>query len=116
MHDGSATFRPRDVPTMSAPPLRVERRAYDGELTAYWDARLLRRRSKLLVWHAPPLTPIIYPRRGFNTPLRRHELGWVWIDRRYTVAVELTEGSGPFGPDLAKMHALALKDARPAPS
>ena len=177
---------------MSAPPLRVERRAYDGELTAYWDARLLRRRSKLLVWHAPPLTPIIYPRRGFNTPLRRHELGWVWTDRRYTVAVELTqggeleravcrvclppsvapgvvsivelgltltvepgpevtveddefqeraadfgyppqlradawaaieelrgllaEGSGPFGPDLAKMHALALKDARPAPS
>ena len=176
---------------MIMPPLRVERRAYDGDLVAYWDARLLRRRSGLLIWHAPPLTSIVYPRRGFSTPLRRHELGWVWTERRYTIAVELTpaggleravcrvclpprvapgvvsivelgltmtvepgpvvtvdddefqeqatdygypprlraeawaaieelrgllaEGGGPFGPDLAKMHALALKDARSAP-
>ena len=171
-------------------PLRVERRAYDGELLAYWDARLLRRRSAFLIWHAPPLTPIVYPRRGFSAPMRHHELGWVWFRRHFTVTVELTpggdleravcrvclppaftgsvlsivelgltmtvepgprvtidedefqeqgadygyppqlradaraaieevrgllaEGAGPFGPDLAKMHALALKAPRPA--
>jgi hypothetical protein len=76
---------------MKTIPLRVERRAYDGELVAYWDAELLRRRSKLVIWHAPPLTSIIYPRRGFSTSLRRHELGWVWLDRRYAVSVELSE-------------------------
>jgi protein associated with RNAse G/E len=76
---------------MKTTPLRVERRAYDGELVAYWDAELLRRRSKMMIWHAAPLTSIIYPRRGFSTPLRRHELGWVWLDRRYTVSVELSE-------------------------
>jgi hypothetical protein len=174
---------------MNAPPIRIERRAYDGDLVAYWDGRLLRRRAGLLIWHAPPMTPLVYPRRGFNTPLRRHELGWVWPGKRYTVAVELTpaggleravgrvclpptitkshvatvelglalvvepgpvvtvedddfqeqaadygyppqlraeawsaieelrgllnDGIGPFGPDLAKMHALALRDAHP---
>ncbi len=83
------------LPTMMKfPPLRVERRAYDGDLAAYWDATLLRRRSGLLIWHAPPLTPINYPRRGFSSPLRRHELGWVWLARRYTVAVELTPAGG----------------------
>lgn len=176
--------------TQNTPQLRIERRTYDGNLVAYWDATLLRRRSRLLIWHAPPLTPIIYPRRGFSTPLRRHELGWIWLDRRYTITVELTptgeleravcrvclppvftgqvvsivelgltmtvepgpvvtidddefqeaaadyryspqlradawaaigdvrklldEGAGPFGPDLEKMHGLALKKvARP---
>ena len=79
---------------MTSPPLRVERRTYDGDLAAYWDAALLRRRSGLLIWHAAPLTPINYPRRGFSTPLRRHELGWVWLARRYTVAVELTPDGG----------------------
>lgn len=168
--------------------LRVERRAYGGDLTAYWDATLLRRRSRLLIWHAPPLTPIVHARGGFSSPLRRHELGWVWLERRYTVTVELrpdggleraacriclpptftgrlvsivelgltmtvapgpevaiddeefqeaasegryppqvradawaaieelrgllAEGGGPFGRDLEKMHALALKEAR----
>lgn len=81
---------------MSAAPLRVERRSYDGDLAAYWDASLLRRRRGLLIWHAAPLTPIIYPGqgRGFRTPLRRHELGWVWLERRYTVTVELTPSGG----------------------
>ena len=76
---------------MKTTELRIERRSYDGELVAYWDAALLRRRSGFLVWHAAPLTPIIYPRRGFSTQFRRHELGWVWPQRRYTVSVELTE-------------------------
>jgi hypothetical protein len=174
---------------MRTDPLRVERRAYGGELVAYWDANLLRRRSRLLIWHAPPMTPLVYPRRGFNAPLRRHELGWVWLDRRYSVTVELSpsggleravcrvclpptfagavvalvelgltvtvepgpvvavddeefqeaagegrysprvradawaavaelrglleEGAGPFGPELEKMHALALRTRRP---
>ena len=77
---------------MKTTELRIERRSFDGELVAYWDAALLRRRSGFLVWHAAPLTPLIYPRRGFSTQLRRHELGWVWPDRRYTVSIELTEG------------------------
>ena len=174
---------------MRTTDLRIERRTYDGELAAYWDAALLRRRSKLLIWHAAPLTPIVYPRRGFSTPLRRHHLGWTWLDRRYCVEVELSPdgglecaicriclpptfsgevvsitelgltvnvepgpivtvedddfqeaaadysygpqlranawsaveavrallaaGEGPFGPDLAKMHALALKRTEP---
>ncbi len=174
---------------MKSTDLRIERRTYDGDLAAYWDAAVLRRRSKLLIWHVPPLTPIIYPRRGFNTPLRRHHLGWTWLDRRYTVEVELSPsgeleravcriclpptvvgeivslvelglavnvepgpivtvdddefqeaandygydpqlratawsaveeirallltGAGPFGPDLAKMHALALHRTEP---
>ena len=79
---------------MSAAPLRIERRAYGGDLLAYWDASLLRRRSRLLIWHAAPLTPIIYPARGFSTSLRRHELGWVWLERRYTVTVVLTPAGG----------------------
>lgn len=170
---------------MKTTELRIERRTFEGELAAYWEATLLRRRSKLLIWHAAPLTSIVYPRRGFSTPLQRHQLGWVWLDRRYTTEVELspaggleravsriclpptargeiisivelgiavtiepgpivtvdddefqeaandygydpqlrasawsaveavrgllTNGEGPFGPDLAKMHALALK-------
>lgn len=170
---------------MRTPLVRVERRGYDGESIAYWEGALLRRRSGLLIWHAAPLTPVVYPRRGFNSPLRHHQIGWVWPDRRYTITVELTprggleraigrvglppairgeiisqvevgltvtiapgpvvttddeefqeaagegrysprlradawaaaeeirgllnEGAGPFGPDLAKMHALALK-------
>lgn len=175
---------------MSVPSLRIERRAYDGALLAYWDARLLRRRRGLLIWHAVPLTSIVYPRRGFNLPLRRHEIGWVWTQQRYTIAVELSPageleravcrvclpptftgdtvsvvelgltltvepgpvvtidddefqeqandyayppqlradawaaveelrgllaaGAGPFGPDLTKMHALALRTTRSA--
>ena len=79
---------------MRAPQVRVERRGYDGGLIAYWDGALLRRRSGLLIWHAAPLTPVIYPRRGFSAPLRRHELGWVWTERRYTVTVELTPAGG----------------------
>ena len=79
---------------MKTSELRIERRTHDGELAAYWEAALLRRRSKLLIWHAAPLTPIIYPRRGFSTPLRRHLLGWLWPDRRYTVEVELSPGGG----------------------
>lgn len=75
---------------MKSNDLRIERRAYDGELTAYWDATILRRRGAFLIWHAPPLTPIIYPRRGFSATLRRHEIGWVWPARRYTVTVELS--------------------------
>ena len=170
---------------MRTTDLRIERRTFDGELAAYWDAALLRRRSKLLIWHAAPMTPIVYPRRGFSTPLRHHHLGWTWTDRRYNIEIELspdggleravcriclppvvsgevvsitelgltvniepgplltidddefqesatdygydpqlranawsaveairtllTAGEGPFGPDLAKMHALALK-------
>lgn len=170
---------------MKTTDLRIERRAFDGELVAYWEAALLRRRSAFLVWHAPPLTPIIYPRRGFSTRSQRHEIGWIWPQRRYTVSVELDDrgdlsqavcriglpptitgrivllrelglimriepgpvvtvddeefqeaatdsgydpelrasawaaleevrklleaGEGPFGPDLAKMHALALR-------
>ena len=74
---------------MKTTTVRLERRTYDGNLVAYWEAELLRRRSKLLIWHAAPLTPIVYPRRGFNTPLRRHLLGWAWLDRRYNVEVEL---------------------------
>ncbi len=77
---------------MKTSELRIERRSFDGELVAYWDAHLLRRRSGYLIWHAAPLTPIIYPRRGFSTQLRRHELGWVWPQRRYTISVELTAG------------------------
>ena len=76
---------------MKTSELRIERRAFDGELVAYWDAALLRRRSSFLVWHAPPMTPIIFPRRGFSSTLPRHEIGWVWPQRRYTVSVELTE-------------------------
>jgi len=76
---------------MKTTELRIERRSFDGELVAYWDAAMLRRRSTFLVWHAAPLTPLIYPRRGFSTTLRRHELGWVWPGRRYTVSIELTE-------------------------
>lgn len=79
---------------MRTADLRVERRTFDGNLAAYWDAALLRRRSKLLIWHAPPLTPVIYPRRGFNAPLRRHHLGWAWLDRRYSVEVELSPAGG----------------------
>jgi hypothetical protein len=71
--------------------LRIERRAYDGELVAYWEAALLRRRSTFLVWHAAPQSPIIYPRRGFSTRRRHHEIGWVWPQRRYTVSVELDD-------------------------
>lgn len=175
---------------MKATLLRVERRTYDGGLVAYWDARLLRRRSRLLIWHAGPPSHVVYPRRGFNAPLRHQELGWVWLDRHYTVTVELSsrgdleralarvclpptlagpvvsvvelgldlvvtpgpevtvdedefherandlgyppqlrarawtaleearrlleQGAGPFGPDLATLHALALKTARAA--
>ncbi len=175
---------------MKSTELRIERRTFDGSLAAYWEARLLRRRSKLLIWHTAPLTPIIYPARGFSSSLRRHQLGWIWLDRRYTVAVELSPqgalehalcrvclpprvqgelvslvelgitvtietgpvvtvddddfqeaandysydpqlrasawsaveeirnllaaGEGPFGPDLAKMHALALKYTHPS--
>lgn len=79
---------------MKATDLRIERRTFDGNLAAYWDATLLRRRSRLLIWHVPPLTPIIYPRRGFNTPIRRHHLGWTWLDRRYAVEVELSPAGG----------------------
>lgn len=79
---------------MRAPLVRVERRAHDGDLTAYWEGAILRRRSGLLIWHAAPLTPVVYPRRGFNSPLRRHEIGWVWPQRRYTITVELTPGGG----------------------
>jgi protein associated with RNAse G/E len=79
---------------MKTTELRLERRTYDGELAAYWEAALLRRRSKLLIWHAAPLTSIVYPRRGFSTPLRRHQLGWIWLDRRYTVEVELSSQGG----------------------
>lgn len=173
---------------MKTTPLRVERRTFDGELAAYWDARLLRRRSSLVIWHAAPRTPVIYPRRGFSSHLAHHELGWVWLDRHYTITVQLAtnggleraiarvclpptragavlslvdlglgltiepgprltvqeddfheqasdfgyppqlratawaaleevralhaSGAGPFGPDLVKLHALAMKDAR----
>ena len=76
---------------MKTSELRIERRSYDGELIGYWDAALLRRRSGFLIWHAAPLTPIIYPRRGFSTQFRRHELGWVWPQRRYTVSIELSD-------------------------
>lgn len=79
---------------MKTTDLRIERRTYDGHLAAYWEAALLRRRSKLLIWHAAPMTPIVYPRRGFNTPLRRHHLGWTWLDRRYYVEVELSPDGG----------------------
>ncbi len=74
--------------------LRIERRTYGGDLAAYWDATLLRRRSELLIWHAAPLTPLNYPRRGFRTPLRHHELGWVWLERRYSVTVEMDPAGG----------------------
>lgn len=77
---------------MKTTELRIERRTFEGELSAYWDAHLLRRRSKLLIWHAAPLTSIVYPRRGFSTPLQRHQLGWVWLDRRFTTEVELSPG------------------------
>ncbi|HEY8597433.1 MAG TPA: hypothetical protein VIL85_03315 [Thermomicrobiales bacterium] len=79
---------------MKTTELRLERRTYDGDLAAYWETALLRRRSKLLIWHAAPMTPIVYPRRGFSTPLRRHQLGWIWLDRRYMVEVELTPQGG----------------------
>lgn len=79
---------------MKTTELRIERRTFEGELAAYWEATLLRRRSKLLIWHAAPLTSIVYPRRGFSTPLQRHQLGWVWLDRRYTTEVELSPGGG----------------------
>ena len=138
------------------------------------------------------MTSIVYPRRGFSAPLRRHQLGWIWLDRRYTIEVELSPrgalerahcrvglpptvngeivslvelgltvtvepgpvvvvdddefqeaandygydpqlradawsaveairgllaaGEGPFGPDLAKMHALALKQTAADPA
>ena len=77
---------------MKTTELRIERRTFEGELSAYWDAKLLRRRSKLLIWHAAPLTSIVYPRRGFSTPLQRHQLGWVWLDRRFTTEIELSPG------------------------
>src|SRR3954447_9052509 len=79
---------------MKTTDLRIERRTFDGELAAYWEAALLRRRSKLLIWHAAPMTSIVYPRRGFNTPLRHHLLGWTWLDRRYAVEVELGPDGG----------------------
>lgn len=79
---------------MKTAPLRVERRTFDGELAAYWEARLLRRRAGLLIWHAPARTPVIYPRRGFSARLVHHELGWVWLDRHYTVTVELSPEGG----------------------
>jgi protein associated with RNAse G/E len=79
---------------MKTTALRIERRTFDGNLVAYWEAALLRRRSKLLIWHAAPMTPLIYPRRGFSTPLRRHLLGWTWLDRRYSAEVELTATGG----------------------
>jgi hypothetical protein len=78
---------------MKTSAIRIERRSYDGELVAYWEAALLRRRSAFLVWHAAPQTPIVYPRRGFSTQRRHHEIGWVWPQRRYTVSVEL-DGDG----------------------
>jgi hypothetical protein len=77
---------------MKTTELRIERRTFEGELSAYWEAHLLRRRSKLLIWHAAPLTSIVYPRRGFSTPLQRHQLGWVWLDRRFTTEIELSPG------------------------
>lgn len=79
---------------MRAPLVRIERRSYDGALTAYWDGALLRRRGKLLIWHAAPMTPVVYPRRGFNAPLRHHEIGWIWPQRRYTITIELTPDGG----------------------
>jgi protein associated with RNAse G/E len=79
---------------MKATELRIERRTFDGELAAYWEANVLRQRSTLLIWHAAPLTPLVYPRRGFSTPLQRHQLGWVWLDRRFTVEIELSPAGG----------------------
>jgi protein associated with RNAse G/E len=76
---------------MKTTDLRIERRSFDGELVAYWEAALLRRRSAFLVWHTAPQTPIIYPRRGFSTRTEHHEIGWIWPQRRYMVSVELDE-------------------------
>lgn len=173
---------------MKPTAIRLERRTHDGSLTAYWEATVLRQRSKYLIWHAPPRTPVVYPQRGFTSALRQHLLGWLWLDRYYTVEIELNpagqleravggiclpptlqgevvslvelgltvlitpgpqvvidddefqeavndygydhqlrttawqaveelhtllrNGEGPFGPDLAKMHGLALKQTR----